>query len=124
MLLQDNKPTSCKTRQDLEGLVSAMFDTQKSNPKVIAKDLKDMNCPFSCHYTRYYVNSVLKRHDTSISVDRVRLNFELNDIADEGQDVIVYGVDVTVDMLMSDIGTALGLLLGYIGTSWVWATKF
>ena len=108
----DDYQRSCKTRKDLEDLVDAMFDTQRLNPKVIAKALKDMNCPFSCHYTRYFVDSILKRHDTSIGTERVRLNFELNDIVDEGQDVVAYGADVTVDMLMSDIGTALGLLLG------------
>ncbi len=91
-----------------------MFDRQQTNPKNIAKALKDMGCPFSCQYSQYSVESVLKRHDPRIETDVVQLNFELIDVVDGGQSVLAYDVDITLDMFMSDIGTAFGLLLGII----------
>ncbi len=54
----------------------------------------------------------MKRNDPRIGNNHVRLDFELSDIVGEGQEVIISDIDVTLDMFISDIGTAFGLLLG------------
>ncbi len=91
-----------------------MFDRLQNNPDVIAKELLGMNCPFSCQYVSRSVVESLKRHDPRIGGSLVRLDFELSDIVDEGQDTVISDVEVTLDMFISDIGTAFGLLLGKI----------
>ena len=103
---------SCKTRKDLENLVSVAFDRLQDNPSEIANALKEIGCPFSCQYIQHSVKSVLKRHDPRIGADKVRLHFQMDDIIEEGQNIMESDVNVTLDMFISDIGTAFGLLLG------------
>ncbi len=56
----------------------------------------------------------MKSHDPRIGANKARLNFKLVDNSDEGQHNMVSDVDITLDMFVSDIGTAFGLLLGLI----------
>ncbi len=103
----------CQSRGDLEQMVDVMFDRLQTNPDIIAKELAEMGCPFSCHYVSHSVTLTMKRNDPRIGNNLVRLDFEARTgIVDEGQDVVISDVDVTLDMFISDIGTAFGLLLG------------
>ncbi len=109
----DKELRPCKSRKDLEALESLAFDRLPNDPANIAKALKEMGCPFSCKYTSFSVVSTLKRHDTRIGANKVRLHFQLVDnLVEHGQDIVVSDVDITMDMFVSDIGTAFGLLLG------------
>ena len=102
----------CKSRHDLENLKNIAYDRQQTNPATIAKALMDMDCPFSCTYIEHSVVSVLKRHDVKIGPDKVRLTFKLVTNVEEGQGIMVSDVDISLDMFVSDIGTAFGTLLG------------
>ena len=103
---------TCQTRQDLLRLVDVMFDRSQTNPDIIANTLSEMGCPFSCQYVSHSATLTMKRNDPRIGNNHVRLDFELSDIVGEGQEVIISDIDVTLDMFISDIGTAFGLLLG------------
>ncbi len=80
------------------------------NPRLLASELKDIGCPFSCHYIDYKIELVYKKIDTQINPDVLQLTFYMDDKS--SWQTTVKDLDYTHDMLASDYGAIFGLFLG------------
>ncbi len=104
---------SCSSRETLDFLVKEFFDLRKTNPRVVAKKLFEIGCPFSCHYRDFRVELVFKKHDLAMPSNRLRLTFDLVPEKDSGfERDLEKDLDYTLDMFISDLGNGFGFLLG------------
>ncbi len=100
----------CESRDSLEKLVDFYWDRSRMSPRHIAKELKAIGCPFSCHYIDYNIELVYQKSDTTLGPGVLQLTFHLD--KDSSWQTIVKDLDYTYDMLASDYGAIFGLLVG------------
>ncbi len=104
------EPDLCESKDSLHKYLQEFFDKSQTNPRVIAKSLKDIGCPFKCQHKEYVAQLVYKKHDDRIGADRARLIIEIDSETDVQN--IYRNLLYTLDMFVSDIGSVCGLILG------------
>ncbi len=101
----------CKSRETLDLLIDEFLDLSKTTPKVIAEELFKIGCPFSCHYQKYSTKLLMKKQDTKMAPDHLRLTFESSQETSMVEN-LQKDLDYTLDMFISDVGNGFGFLLG------------
>ena len=101
---------ACVTVESLHQVVQNLTGPSKKNPKTVAKELKDIGCPFSCNYKSYKVDPVYKTRDISLKDDTLKLSFKI--LNQDKLEVDTVDVYYSFDMFLSDVGNAFGILLG------------
>ncbi len=101
----------CNSRETLDLLIDEFLDLSKTTPKVIAEELFKIGCPFSCHYQKYSAKLLMKKHDTTMAPDHLRLTFEWSQETSMVEN-LKKDLDYTLDMFISDVGNGFGFLLG------------
>ncbi len=105
-----DEASTCKSRRHLELLIDEFLDLSKTNPRVIAEKLASIGCPFQCHYREYMAELLLKKQDSTMSSNRLRLVFEIPTL--DTTKNLRKDLDYSIDMFISDLGNGFGFLLG------------
>ncbi len=108
---QEPCQASCKSKETLELLVKEFLDLSITSPKLIAKELFEKNCPYSCRYRDFSSELALAKQSYSMPLNHLRLTFEMGDDSNSVGN-LEKDLDYSLDMFISDVGNGFGFLLG------------
>ncbi len=101
----------CQSREDFEALLTLIHDKWRTNPTDIAKDLSQNGCPLPCEYNDYQADLLYKSYDSNLGPDKLRVKLQFQTTEDDIERLTEH-LNYALEMLVSDVGNAFGLLLG------------